>query len=123
MLRIGKERSEIGVVYDQVGSPTAAADLAAAILYLIQQPHNIRTGVYHYANKGVASWYDFACDVMQIAGYECVVNPIYTKDYPTPATRPAYSVLATEKICNDFGVRIPHWRSSLLKVMAQLIKK
>lgn len=122
MLRLGKERAEVNVVYDQVGSPTAAADLAAAILYLIQQPHNIRTGVYHYANKGVASWYDLACDVMQAAGYDCVVNPIFTKDYPTPATRPAYSVLATEKISADFGVRIPHWRSSFLKVLAQLLK-
>lgn len=114
MMRFGQERDELKVVFDQVGTPTYAGDLAKIILELI--PNWIKLEhpvIYHYSNEGVASWYDFAIAVHEFAGITCNVLPIETKDYPLPAKRPFYSLMNKEKIKKQFGVSIPHWRNSL----------
>ncbi|MCK3683313.1 dTDP-4-dehydrorhamnose reductase [Maribellus sp. YY47] len=117
MLRIGRERGELGVVFDQVGSPTNAADLAAAILEIIRlsekDSKGFVPGIYHFSNEGVASWYDFAVAVFEIAGVKCKVNPVTSEQFPTPTKRPHYSVLNKSKIKNTFNIRIPYWRDSL----------
>ncbi len=122
MLRLMKEREEISVVSDQVGSPTYAADLAKAIVHVIEQRQagNTHTGTYHYSNSGVISWYEFAETIKTLAGLHCKVLPIPTTAYPTPAKRPAYSVMDTHDIVKDFGVVIPAWKDSLIKMMAAL---
>ena len=116
MLRLGKERSELGVIYDQIGSPTSARDLAAAILSIVQHP-NLEsltgTEIYHYSNEGVCSWYDFAKAIFNYSGLSCLLKPIETKDYPTPAKRTHYSVLNKAKIKHDFDITIPYWQDSL----------
>jgi dTDP-4-dehydrorhamnose reductase len=119
MLRLGKERPALNVVFDQIGTPTYAPDLAEAILHILEKLENKEVapeqlaGIWHYSNEGVASWYDFAVAVMEIAGLPCIVRPIETKDYPTPAQRPPFSVLNKGKIKSAFGLEIPHWRESL----------
>lgn len=115
MLRLGEERESLSVVYDQVGTPTYARDLAQVCLNIISQSGRIDTKgkLYHYSNEGVASWYDFAQAIMDLADIDCKLNPIESKDYPTPTKRPAYSVLNKAKIKADFGIDIPHWRTSL----------
>ena len=116
MLRLGKERAELGVIYDQVGSPTSAKDLAGAILSIIQHPKlQTLTGteIYHYSNEGVCSWYDFAKAIFSYSDLGCFVKPIETKDYPTPAKRPHYSLLNKAKIKHDFEITIPYWQDSL----------
>lgn len=119
MLRLGSERKELGVVADQVGTPTYAGDLAEAIVALL--PH-IKEGtkeIYHFSNEGVCSWYDFATAIMELGNRDCKVNPISTKDYPARAARPHYSVLDKSKIKNTLGIKIPHWRESLKKCINQ----
>ncbi len=111
MVRLLKERDEISVVADQIGSPTYASDLAFAIIQLIDQPE-WENGIYNYSNQGAISWYDFACAIKEIKGFDCIVKPITTAQYPTAAKRPAYSVLDTSKI-RARGIHIPHWRKSL----------
>ena len=112
MIRLGKERESIGVVFDQIGSPTYAADLATAIMHIIN--NGIRPGTYHFSNDGVASWYDFTKAIHRLAGItSCDVRPIHTVEYPTPAARPAYSVLDKTKIKETLGVRVPYWEESL----------
>jgi dTDP-4-dehydrorhamnose reductase len=113
MLRLGRERDELGVIFDQVGTPTYAADLAAAILEIIPQVANDTVEIYHYSNEGVCSWYDFAKAIFELSGVECSVMPIETTAYPTPATRPHYSLLNKRKIKDDFGIKIPYWKDSL----------
>ncbi len=116
MLRLGKERAELGVIYDQVGSPTSARDLAAAILSIIEHPKLASltgTEIYHYSNEGVCSWYDFAKAIFSYSGLNCLVKPLETKDYPTPAKRPHYSLLNKAKIKHDFEITIPYWQDSL----------
>ena len=116
MLRLGKERAELGVIYDQVGSPTSARDLAAAILSIIEHPKLASltgTEIYHYSNEGVCSWYDFAKAIFSYSGLSCLVKPLETKDYPTPAKRPHYSLLNKAKIKHDFEITIPYWQDSL----------
>ena len=116
MLRLGKERTELGVIYDQVGSPTSARDLAGAILSIIQHPKLASltgTEIYHYSNEGVCSWFDFAKAIFNHAELNCRVKPLETKDYPTPAKRPHYSLLNKAKIKYDFGITIPYWLDSL----------
>ncbi len=123
MLRLGAERDTLNVVYDQVGTPTLADDLGVAILTLIKALHNkekIAPGIYHFSNEGVASWYDFAHAIMHIAGLKCTVRPILTAQYPTPAARPAYSLLNKGKIKQALNLEIPHWRDSLERVMEQM---
>ncbi len=125
MFRLGGERTELGVVFDQVGTPTYAADLASAIIQIAEKvmanPAVFKGGVYHYSNEGVCSWYDFARKIMNISNRSCVVKPIETKDYPTPAKRPHYSVLNKKKIKDTYGISIPHWEDSLVKCMNLLM--
>ncbi len=117
MIRLGNEKDEIGVIADQIGSPTNAADLARAILAIILSDTN-RTrlfvpGIYHYSNEGVASWYDFTKAIFEIAKINCFVKPIASEDFPSPVQRPPYSVMDKSKIKFTFGLEIPHWRDSL----------
>ena len=122
MLRLGKERDSLGVIFDQVGTPTYARDLAKAILDILPKVENRHVEIYHYSNEGVLSWYDFAKEIMRMAKLECEVNPIETKAYPTPATRPHYSLLNKAKIKNEFALTIPYWKDSLdncLKVLGE----
>ena len=113
MLRLGKERDELGVIYDQVGTPTYAKDLAQTILDIIPQVKNDKAEIYHYSNEGVLSWYDFAKEIMRMAKLKCKINPIETKEYPTPAKRPHYSLLNKAKIKRKFAIEIPYWKDSL----------
>ena len=107
-------RPEIKVVADQIGTPTYAGDLAAAITYIIDSNQLDKCGTYHYSNEGVCSWYDFACEIARLSGNnECVVTPCTTTDYPTKAQRPRYSVLDKSKFIKTFGLEIPEWRDSL----------
>jgi len=120
MLRLGKERDSLGVIFDQVGTPTYARDLASAILDILPQINNVTPEVYHYSNEGAASWYDFSQAIFELAGIQCTVNPITTDQYPTPASRPHYSLLNKSKIKNDFEIIIPYWRDSLKECLTQL---
>ncbi len=116
MLRLGKARAELGVIYDQVGAPTSARDLAQAILAIIKHPELDEISepeIYHFSNEGVCSWYDFAKAIFEYSGINCHVKPIETKDYPTPATRPHYSLLNKAKIKQRFDLTIPYWKDSL----------
>lgn len=122
MLRLMRERTELKVVNDQLGSPTYAADLAAAILSVI---HGVEKGnrydpVYQYSNTGVISWYDFAVAIRDLAKLNCDVLPIPTSSYPTPAKRPAYSVMDVTGLGNDFGVDLKDWKSSLQNCIEKL---
>lgn len=119
MLRLGKERETLGVIFDQIGTPTYARDLAQAIYVAIEK--GIVPGVYHFSNEGVCSWYDFTKAIHRIAGITtCKVSPLHTKDYPTAAARPNYSVLDKTKIKETYELEIPHWEESLRKCMEQL---
>jgi dTDP-4-dehydrorhamnose reductase len=123
MLRLMNERSEIKVVNDQLGSPTYAADLAGAILDIISSLENsaaIRNHIYQYSNTGVISWFDFATAIRDEAKLNCNVLPIPTSAYPTPAKRPAYSVMDTNGISKDFGIELKDWQSSLRRCMEKL---
>jgi dTDP-4-dehydrorhamnose reductase len=112
-----REREELKIVYDQVGSPTYAADLAAAILHIIgdaaRETDLFSGGIYHYSNEGVASWYDLVMEIREYLGSRCRVVPIETKEYPLPAPRPWYSVMNKHKIKEQFGLEIPYWKESL----------
>jgi dTDP-4-dehydrorhamnose reductase len=119
MLKLMSEREEINVVNDQVGSPTYAADLAESILQIISAD-NWQPGIYHYNNDGVISWYDFALAIKELTGATCNVLPIPTTQYPTPAKRPAYSVLDNGKIRETFGMAEKNWKDSLLACLSHL---
>ena len=119
MLRLGREKQELGVIFDQIGTPTYARDLAVAIFAAIEQ--GVKPGVYHFSNEGVISWYDFTKAIHRIAGITtCHVRPLHTAEYPTPASRPHYSVLDKTKIKQTYGLEIPYWEESL-KECVQLI--
>ena len=113
MLRLGKEKESLGVIFDQIGTPTYAKDLAKTILKIIPKIQNSKLSIYHYSNEGAISWYDFAKEIMKMAKLTCKINPIETKDYPTPAKRPHYSVLNKSKIKSAFSIEIPYWKDSL----------
>ena len=113
MLRLGKEKESLGVIYDQVGTPTYARDLAKTILDIIPNIQNLNVEIYHYSSEGVTSWYDFAKEIMRMAKLKCQINPIETYQYPTLAKRPHYSVLNTSKIKKEFDIEIPYWKDSL----------
>jgi len=113
MLRLGKERDSLGVIYDQVGTPTYARDLAKAILDIIANIKNETVDIYNYSNEGVLSWYDFSKEIMRMAKIECSISPIETKEYPTPAKRPHFSLLNKSKIKKEFNLIIPYWKDSL----------
>ena len=115
MMRLMKERPNLNIVADQKGRPTYAKDLAMATMQMIESMNAGKAinGIYHYANKGETTWFDFAAKIKAIAGLDCILNPIETKDFPTPAKRPAYSVLDTSKIEQDVEVDIRHWEDAL----------
>ena len=119
MIRLGKERAELGVVFDQIGTPTYAGDLAKAIMTAVEK--GIKPGVYHFSNEGVTSWYDFTKAIHRIAGITtCKVRPIHTSEYPTPANRPHFSVLDKTKIKETYDMEIPYWEDSLHKCIEKL---
>ena len=120
MRKLGKERDSLNVVFDQVGSPTYARDLAQAIVDILPQMKPGMKEVYHFSNEGVCSWYDFATAIMAQSDLVCDVFPIESKDYPTPAKRPHYSVLNKGKIKKDFGIKINHWAVSLAECVEKL---
>jgi len=123
MLRLGKERDSLGVIFDQVGTPTYARDLAEALLQILNDKClilNDKVEIYNFSNEGVASWYDFAKEIMKMAKIECTINPIETKDYPTPAKRPHYSLLNKSKIKKEFDLIIPYWKDSLYMCLKEL---
>ena len=119
MIRLGNEKPELGVIFDQIGTPTYARDLAVAIMTAINK--GIVPGIYHFSNEGVISWYDFTKAIHRIAGISsCHVRPLHTSEYPTPAARPHYSVLDKTKIKQVYGLEIPYWEESLRECIAQL---
>lgn len=121
MLRLGTEREELRVVFDQVGTPTYAGDLASAML-TIAAGELFVPGIYHFSNEGVCSWYDFTIRIHQLAGIQCRVLPVESSEYPTKAKRPHYSVLNKSKIKNTYQLTIPYWEESLRKVISYLTK-
>ena len=117
MLRLGREKAALGVIFDQVGTPTYARDLAVAIYAAIAQ--GVPTGIYHFSNEGVCSWYDFTKAIHRLAGITtCQVRPLHTEEYPTRATRPHYSVLDKTRIKETLGISIPYWEDSLHDCLA-----
>lgn len=121
MIRLGSERSELGVIFDQIGTPTYAHDLAQAILTIIVK--GIQPGVYHFTDEGVTSWYDFTKSIHRICGITgCHVRPLHTSEYPTAARRPYYSVLDKSKIKTAYDIEIPHWEESLEKCIQRIIE-
>ena len=119
MLRLGRERETLGVVFDQIGTPTYANDLARAIFAAISQ--GIVPGIYHFSNEGVCSWYDFTLAIHRLAGIKsCKVSPLHTDEFPAKAPRPHYSVLDKTNIKKTFGIDIPHWEASLAVCMKNL---
>ena len=115
MLRLTSEKEQLNVVFDQVGTPTYAGDLALAIFSIIEAGvYEGNEGIYHFSNEGVCSWYDFAVEIAAVAGNtNCRINPCHSSEFPSPVTRPPYSVLDKTKIKNTFDIDIPHWRESM----------
>ena len=119
MIRLGQERDSLGVIFDQIGTPTYANDLAQAIFGAINK--GVVRGIYHFSDEGVCSWYDFTIAIHRLAGIaSCKVKPLHTADYPAKAPRPHYSVLDKTKIKDTFGIEIPHWEESLKRCINQL---
>lgn len=119
MSRLMQERDSLSVVNDQIGSPTYAADLAQAIITIINQDH-WQAGIYNFSNEGEISWFQFALAIQEIGGFDCKISGIPSSSYPTPAKRPAYSLLDKTKIKNTFGVVVPEYKDSLRKCMRLL---
>ena len=118
MLRLGRERSEMGVVYDQVGTPTYATDLAVALMELLTKGFS-GFSLYHYSNEGVISWYDFAKTIFDLSGIQIKLNALESSEYPSKAERPAFSVLNKKKI-REAGIKVPYWRDSLIECLKLL---
>ncbi|WP_066627565.1 dTDP-4-dehydrorhamnose reductase [Labilibacter marinus] len=127
MLKLGQEREELKIVADQIGSPTYAKDLAEVVLEVITKIEKdsfpFEPGIYHYSNEGVCSWYDFTINIHELAGIDCNISPIESKEYPTAAPRPHYSVLGKNKIKENYKINIPYWRTSLEKCLKVLVAK
>jgi len=127
MIKLGYDRDQLSIVADQIGSPTYAVDLAESIFNIIMQIEHqsvpFSAGIYHYSNEGVCSWYDFTINIHQIMNINCKVSPIESKDYPTAAPRPFYSVLNKSKIKTTYNIDIPHWKLSLENCLKKLISK
>ena len=121
MIRLGREKAELGVIFDQIGTPTYARDLASVIFVAINR--GVVPGVYHFSNEGVISWYDFTKAIHRLAGItSCHVRPLLTREYPTPAARPHYSVLDKSKIKQTYGVEVPYWEESLAECIRLLLQ-
>jgi dTDP-4-dehydrorhamnose reductase len=126
MLKIGKEKGDLNIIFDQIGTPTYAADLAEAILHIIEMAMKKKSdlsgylGVFHYSNEGTASWYDFAVEIFKLAKIDCKVSPIHTTEFPTASKRPYFSVLDKTKIKSTFGLSIPYWKDSLAVCIKKL---
>lgn len=120
MLRLAKERESLNVIYDQIGTPTYAKDLAYTLLEILPKIDNKTVEIYHYSNEGVASWYDFAKEIISCANLTCKIEPITTEQYPLPAKRPYYSLLNKAKIKKTFGITIPYWKESLKVCLSQI---
>lgn len=124
ILRNAREKESLSVVFDQTGSPTYAADLAGAIMFIvsgvIRNQIALNAGIYNYANEGACSWYDFATEIIYEAGLKCHINPVLTRDFRREAQRPEYSVTDKSKIKDTYGLSIPHWRMSLKQCMKLL---
>jgi len=124
MLKLGEQREELNVIFDQVGTPTYAGDLAQAMMHIVQSEAfnqlKFETDIYHFSNEGVCSWYDFAKTIFELRGVECAVNPIETKDYPMPAKRPLYSVLNKAKIKHAYELNVPYWKEALERCLRML---
>ena len=113
MLRLTEERDSLNVVFDQIGTPTYAYDLASLITRIIEDGQLDKTGIYHFSNEGAVSWYDFAKAISEIGGTTCDIRPCHTEEYPSKAQRPRFSVLDKTKVKETFKVTIPYWRDSL----------
>jgi len=127
MLMLGEQRDALNVIFDQVGTPTYATDLAQAIMQVVSQDSVSDTlkkslEIYHFSNEGVCSWYDFSSAIFSLSGINCALSPIETKDYPTPAKRPHYSVLNKAKIKQDYALNIPYWRDSVQGCLTALLQ-
>jgi dTDP-4-dehydrorhamnose reductase len=122
MLRLGKERDSVGVVNDQKGTPTYAADLASAIKTIMEADRPV-PGIYHYTGEGACTWFDFAEKIFELSGLRCRVKPLRTEEYPTRAIRPAYSILDKTKIRETYNLHIPEWEDSLEKMINNLYSK
>lgn len=121
MLRLTKEKETLSVVFDQVGTPTYAGDLAMTIFSIIEGDYyNGNEGIYHFSNEGVCSWYDFAREIATAMGHTCQINPCHSSEFPSKVTRPPYSVLDKSKIKKTFGVDIPHWRESMIYCLKRI---
>lgn len=121
MLKYGREREELRIVFDQIGTPTYAGDLAHAILKIIEEHKKLtKTEIFHFSNEGVISWYDFAKEIMEFAKLDCNIFPIESHDYPLPAPRPHYSVLNKSKIKTTFNLTIPYWKDSFKVALRRL---
>ena len=121
MLRLTKEKETLSVVFDQVGTPTYAGDLAMTIFSIIEGDYyNGNEGIYHFSNEGVCSWYDFAREIATAVGHTCQINPCHSSEFPSKVTRPPYSVLDKSKIKKTFGVDIPHWRESMIYCLKRI---
>lgn len=119
MIRLGREKTELGVIFDQIGTPTYARDLARVIFTAIEQ--GVKPGVYHFSNEGVISWYDFTKAIHRLAGISsCQVRPLHTSEYPTPANRPHYSVLDKTKLKQTYDIEVPYWEESLAECVKKL---
>jgi dTDP-4-dehydrorhamnose reductase len=119
MIRLGKEKEQLGVIFDQIGTPTYARDLAQVIMTIINK--GVIPGVYHFSNEGVISWYDFTKAIHRIAGITtCKVKPLHTEEYPTPANRPHFSVLDKTKIKETYNIEVPYWEESLKDCIEKL---
>ena len=122
MRTLTAQRNNLSVVFDQVGSPTSAADLADCIVHVIESRQLDKLGIYHFSGEGVCSWYDFACAIRDIAGNKCEIRPCHSDEYPSKVKRPNYSVLDKTMVKKTFGITIPHWYESLQKCMDQIGK-
>lgn len=123
MLRLTGEREQLNVVFDQVGTPTNAEDLANLLVgILMKRQYAQREGIYHYSNEGVCSWFDFAIEIARLSGHTaCKIAPCHSDEFPSKVKRPAFSVLDKTKVKRDFGVEIPHWRASLERCIREMM--
>ena len=120
MQKLTLEKDSLSVIFDQIGSPTYAKDLAHAISLIIERNMLNQQGIYHYSNEGVCSWFDFAKEICELSGHNCNITPIHSQEYPSKVTRPHYSVLDKTKFKETFGIPVPYWKDSLKKCIKEI---